>query len=98
MNVLSVIMIFCRDVQYYRGVLCLPWRGVSVTHGNGAGGLRQDSCVTQLHCNGNSVYIFLFWELSGLGPNFHIHVSVSDLYIPRIGSHISLQQTDPRKI
>ncbi len=34
-------------------------------------------------------------------PNFHIHVSVSDLYFPRIGSHtvhIFLQQnrqTDP---
>jgi hypothetical protein len=34
-----------------------------------------------LHCNGNSAYIFLFWELHGLSPNFHIHVSVSDLYI-----------------
>jgi hypothetical protein len=41
------------------------------------------------HCKGNSVYIFLFWELRGLSPNFHIHVSVSDLYIPRIGPHIS---------
>ncbi len=41
------------------------------------------------HCNGNSVYIFLFWELRGLSPKFHIHVSVSDLYIPRIGPHIS---------
>jgi hypothetical protein len=41
-----------------------------------------------LHCNGNSVYIFLFWELCGLSPNFHIHVSVGDLYIPRIGPHI----------
>ncbi len=41
------------------------------------------------HCNGNSVYIFLFWELRSLSPNFHIHVSVSDLYIPRIGPHIS---------
>jgi hypothetical protein len=31
-------------------------------------------------------------------PNFHIHVSVSDLHIPRIGPHIFLQQnrqTDP---
>ncbi len=28
-------------------------------------------------------------ELRGLSPNFHIHVSVSDLYIPRIGPHIS---------
>jgi hypothetical protein len=41
------------------------------------------------HCNGNSVYIFLSWELRGLSPNFHIHVSVSDLYISRIGPHIS---------
>ncbi len=41
------------------------------------------------HCNGNSVYIFLFWELRGLSPNFHIHVSVSDLYITRISPHIS---------
>ncbi len=41
------------------------------------------------HCNGNSVYIFLFWELRSLSPNFNIHVSVSDLYIPRIGPHIS---------
>ena len=44
---------------------------------------------TSIHCNGNSVYIFLFWELRGLSPNFHSHVSVSDLYIPRIGPHIS---------
>ncbi len=31
-------------------------------------------------------------ELRRLSPNFHIHVSVSDLYIPRIGPHILLQQ------
>jgi hypothetical protein len=36
-----------------------------------------------MHCNGNSTYIFLLWELRGLSPNFRIHVSVSDLYIPR---------------
>ncbi len=28
-----------------------------------------------LHCNENPVYAFLFWELRGLSPNFHIHVS-----------------------
>jgi hypothetical protein len=33
--------------------------------------------------------VFIFWQLRGLSPNFHIHVSVSDLYIPRIGPHIS---------
>jgi hypothetical protein len=36
------------------------------------------------HCKENPNYVFLFWELSGLSPSFHIHVSVSDLYIPRI--------------
>ncbi len=41
------------------------------------------------HCNEDLIYIFLFWELRGLSPNFHIHVSVSDFYIPRIGPHIS---------
>jgi hypothetical protein len=45
--------------------------------------------VSGLHCNCNSLYIFLFWELRGLSPNFHIHVSVNDLYIPRISPHIS---------
>ncbi len=29
-----------------------------------------------------------FLGLRGLSPSFHIHVSVSDLYIPRIGPHI----------
>jgi hypothetical protein len=29
------------------------------------------------HWNGNSIYIFLFWEKRGFSPNFHIHVSVS---------------------
>jgi hypothetical protein len=45
------------------------------------------NCST--HCNENPIYVFLFWELRGLSPHFHIHVSVSDLYIPRIGPHIS---------
>jgi hypothetical protein len=44
------------------------------------------------HCNENPIYVFLFWELRGLSPNFHIHVSVSDFYISRIGPAISLQQ------
>ncbi len=40
-------------------------------------------------------------ELCGLSPYVHFHVSVSDLYIPRIGPHIFLQQnrqTDRGKI
>ncbi len=59
--------------------LCAPfvtycsWR----TSGN-----RSIGLINWTHCNGNSVYIFLFWELRGLSPSFHIHVSVSDLYFP----------------
>jgi hypothetical protein len=41
------------------------------------------------HCKENPFYVFLFWELRGLSPNFHIRVSVSDFYIPIIGPHIS---------
>jgi hypothetical protein len=40
-------------------------------------------------------------ELRGLSPNFHIHASVSDLYIPMIGLPILLQEnmwTDPGNI
>jgi hypothetical protein len=50
---------------------------------------------------GNPTYVFLFWKLRGLSTNFHIHVFASDLYIPRIGPHICLQQnrqTNPGNI
>ncbi len=50
------------------------------------------------HCNENPIYVFPEKELRGLSPNFHIHESVSDLYIPRIGPHIFLlqnRQTNP---
>ncbi len=38
-----------------------------------------------------SIYVFLEKELRGLSPNFHIHVSISDLYITTIGPPIFLQ-------
>ncbi len=50
---------------------------------------RKKLRAVPLHCNENSIYVFLFWELSGLSPNYNIHVSVSTLYITRIGPHIS---------
>jgi hypothetical protein len=45
-----------------------------------------------MHCNENPIYVVLFWELRGLSPDFHIHVSVSDLYMPRIGPYNWQQQ------
>ncbi len=53
------------------------------------------------HCKEISIYVFPEKELRGLSPNFHIHVSVSDLYIPTIGPPIFLKknrQTAPGNI
>ncbi len=47
----------------------------------------QGTGLDEVHCQENPIYVFLFWELRGLSPNFHIHVSESDLFIPRIGPH-----------
>jgi hypothetical protein len=45
-----------------------------------------------IQCTENPIYVFPETELRILSPNSYIHVSVSDLYIPRIGPHILLQQ------
>ncbi len=50
------------------------------------------SCALQRNNTENSKQIFLEKELSGHSPNFHIHVSVSDLYIPTIDLPILLQE------
>jgi hypothetical protein len=58
-------------------------------------------CALRLHCNENPIYVFPEKELRGLSPNFHIFVSVGDVYIPRIGLPILLQEnmwTDPGNI
>ncbi len=55
----------------------------------------------QRHGNENLKQIFPEKELRGLSLNFHIHVSVSDLYFPTIGLPILLQEnmwTDPGNI
>jgi hypothetical protein len=54
-----------------------------------------------VHFTENPIYVLLEKELRSLSPNSYIHVSVSDLYIPRIAPHIWLQQnrqTDPGNI
>ncbi len=44
-----------------------------------------------MHCKEDSDYVLPEIKLRGLVPNFHIHTSVSDIYIPRIGPPILLQ-------
>jgi hypothetical protein len=51
------------------------------------------------HCTKNPIYLFPKVKLHG--PNSYIHVSASDLYVPRIGLPMWLQQkrqTDPGNI
>jgi hypothetical protein len=44
-------------------------------------------CEFTVHCNENHISVFPEKEFYRLCPNFHIHVSVNDLYIPRISPH-----------
>jgi hypothetical protein len=46
------------------------------------------------HCNENPIYVFPGKELRTLIPNFHIHVSVSDLYIQRIGPDSNFSEAE----
>jgi hypothetical protein len=46
----------------------------------------------QSHNTENSKKIFPEKELRGHNPNFHIHVSIGDLYIPTLGLPILLQE------
>ena len=48
----------------------------------------KNRSLLYLHCNENPIYVFTEKELRGPRPNFHMHVSMSDLYIPTIGSPI----------
>jgi hypothetical protein len=47
------------------------------------------------HCNGNSVYIFLFWELRGLSRNFNIHVSLSYIFPGSVHIFPPAEKADP---
>jgi hypothetical protein len=49
-------------------------------------------CTLQRRNTENTKQIFPEKELCGLSPNFHIHVSVSDLYIPRLVSYSAAQK------
>jgi hypothetical protein len=49
------------------------------------------------HCTEIPIYVLPGMKLRGLGLNSNIHVSVSDLYIPRIGPPFWVQPRYPLK-
>ncbi len=64
-------------------------RPESVVNASGTVSAKLHRDSEHLHCNENPICVFLFRELLGLSPNFHIHVSLSDFFSPRIGLYIS---------
>jgi hypothetical protein len=52
----------------------------------------DSAVILQRHNNENLIYVFPEKELRSLSPTFHIHVSVSDLYIPRFVLPILMQK------
>ncbi len=52
----------------------------------------DSSSLCSMHCTENQIYVLTEMNLRGLFPNSYIHVSVRDLYIPRICLPIWLQQ------
>ncbi len=61
------------------------------THGARSTAAFQRWC-RGVRCDENPIYVFPERNCVASVPNFHIHVSVSDLYNPRIEPLISLQQ------
>jgi hypothetical protein len=51
-----------------------------------------------LHCKEDTIYVFPEIKLRGLSPSFYIHISVSDLHIPRIVLPIFLHPNTDRPI
>ncbi len=88
------MLTFCNS-YVLRLLRCVQLRLVTVT-------LSDVYLPTALQYNTeNSKQIFPEKKLRRLRPDFHIHVSVSDLYIPTIGLPILLQEnmlTDPVNI
>jgi hypothetical protein len=59
------------------------------------GAMQTGTDTLQRHNTENSKQKFPKKELRGLSPNFHIHVSVSNLYFPTIGLLILLKICGP---
>ncbi len=83
---------YCNYTQFYLKNYILAWKIKTWRRRNFFyfDGLNLTDSMS--HCNENWIYVFTEKELRGLSPNSYVHVSESDLYIPRICPHIWLQQ------
>jgi hypothetical protein len=54
--------------------------------------MHNNKTTITLHCKEDPIYLFPEMKLRILSPNFHIHISASDLYIPTIRRSVLLQK------
>ncbi len=80
-----------QDGQYRRRDKA-PGTGYSKENRQELNILMAEKDAMQRHITKNSKHIFPETEMRDPSPNFHIHVSVSDLYIPMIRLPIMLQE------
>jgi hypothetical protein len=73
-RLISVVTVYCVHLQYY--IFNLSWKICK---------LATEQLPSITHCTENPIYVFPEMKLRGLASNSYIHVSVSDLNIPRIG-------------
>jgi hypothetical protein len=72
----------------------LPWgsRLGRELHKKVISGIHNNKTTITLHCKEDPIYVFSELKLRSLVPNFHIHVSESDLYFPHDQSFFLLQK------
>jgi hypothetical protein len=85
----------CNDISVYRLTICRRGNcymqpSCSYTHGGGGGGGNGDRARGRGKGRPH-IYVFPEKALRGLSPSFHIHVSVSELYIPMLGRPVLLE-------
>jgi hypothetical protein len=83
-------------MEAHFGLLCTQGKLAPLLHNSPASTSLQASielrAALQRQNAQISKQIFPEKEYRGLSPNFHIHASVSDLYIPKIGLPILLEE------
>jgi hypothetical protein len=83
------VLFFC---IFFGGLECVGHSCTYVAHVRFVRDFWTRTQRAVVHCKEISIYVFPEKELRGLSPNFHIHVSVSNLYITPLGLPIFLQQ------
>ncbi len=84
--------LFFYNVPFHRACILLLYKQEEFYRNEAKGSFSIFPDQEYAHCKEIWIYVFPGKEFRGLSPNFHIHVSVSDLFIPAFSPPIFLQQ------